>query len=131
VVRAAIVLDLATRRDEQTRVDVRIDPLLLVAMSSRLAGESAVQDNQIRNLLTSFVVADFNSVTQHVVSDQIASLIGGPTKSAADGNRMLREMAAKAKSQALVDAIREIDPTIEARVVEAAIRAADEKKQDQ
>jgi hypothetical protein len=49
----------------------------------------------------------------------LSKLLASPLKAREHAKRMLREMAAKAKSQALVDAIREIDATIEARVVEA------------
>jgi hypothetical protein len=95
-----------------------IDPLLLLAALETLTGQSEGQDLRIRYLLSPVLTMDAQpSCLQHRVSPQLKSLIAGPTKSAADAKRLLREMAAKSKNQELIVAIREIDESIEPRVV--------------
>jgi hypothetical protein len=98
-----------------------IDPLLLLASLETLTGQSEGQDLRIRYVLSPMLTMDAQpSCLQHRVSPQLKSLVAGPPSSAADAKRLLREMAANSKNQELIDAIREIDESIEPRVVKEA-----------
>jgi hypothetical protein len=112
----------AEPREEDLATDrTVVDPLLLIAALSTLTGQSEGQDLRIRYLLSPVLTMDSQpSCLQHRVSPQLKSLITGETKSTADAKRLLREMAAKSKSQELIDALREIDESIEPRAVKDA-----------
>jgi hypothetical protein len=97
------------------------DPYLLLTTFSTMVGESKAQDEHIGSLIRSLpTIPNRSTEDAKYLGTQIRSLISGTTSSGTNAKRMLREMVTKAKSQVLVDAIREIDPAIETRVIEAA-----------
>jgi serine/threonine protein kinase len=82
-----------------------IDPRLLLAMLADLAGQNPTQDKRIAGL---FINPNMKSGFWIPLQD----LLAGPLKARETARRQLQNMAATAKSPDLVNAIRDLDPTL-------------------
>jgi hypothetical protein len=94
-----------------------VDPLLLLAALSNLTGVSETQDARIATLLgeerTGWVTLSNDFYDQSRAAGlkvHLKNLLASPLKARFHARRMLDEMAAKSKSQALIDAIKAYGP---------------------
>ncbi len=82
-----------------------IDPRLLLAALADLAGQNPTQDKRIAGLFT-------NPTMKSGFWIPLQSLLAGPLKARGAARRQLQNMAATAKNPKLVEAIRDLDPTL-------------------
>jgi serine/threonine protein kinase len=96
--------------------DSFVDPLLLLAGLAELAGASEAQDARIATLVaeetTDWPTPTVESLEQRKrqlgLKGHLKNLLSGKLQAREHARRMLKEMAAKAKSPALVDAVKAI-----------------------
>ena len=111
-------------------LESNVDPILLLALLTHFSGENETQDGKIATLIGEdkfsipsirAVRPDQNEAFKAIgLRRHLQNLLASPLQAREHARRMLREMTAKAKSQALIDAIKDIDPTMEARAIDGA-----------
>jgi hypothetical protein len=82
-----------------------VDPLFLLTALSQFVGENEAQDDRVHQLLRASIMY---YAGQFYVHEQLKSVIAGPTTAGEIARQMLEEMAEKAKSDALRNAVKVI-----------------------